>query len=201
MNKGNHRHSPVSGEIIYRFSYHPTPHKRHCNIVNHYLLITWLRQYFNLDQHSISTQNQKGTINKSKQGVWGRFKTIYMCICIRMMLLETQRACDAIITLLWHRNDVTTSFWRHKNVFIASRVPWGWKAMVHSTKYSDILYHQLGLWFVATLRYHQLRTCNFRKRNEQKMEGDEKKRWFVSFIDDADGDFELLIPTWIKLTS
>ena len=33
------------------------------------------------------------------------------------------------------------------------------------------------------------------------MEGDKKKRWFVSFIDDADGDFELLIPTWIKLTS
>ena len=49
LNKGNHRHSPVFGEIIHRFSYHPTLHKRHCNIANQYLLITWLRQYLNLN--------------------------------------------------------------------------------------------------------------------------------------------------------
>ena len=35
-----------------------------------------------------------------------------------------QRTQNAIITLLWRRNDVPTSFWRHNDVIIASCVHW-----------------------------------------------------------------------------
>ena len=35
-----------------------------------------------------------------------------------------QRTQNAIITLLWRRNDVATSFWRHNDVIIASCVRW-----------------------------------------------------------------------------
>ena len=36
----------------------------------------------------------------------------------------TQRTHDAIITSLWRQNDVTRSFWRHKDVIIALGVRW-----------------------------------------------------------------------------
>ena len=36
----------------------------------------------------------------------------------------TQRVHDAIIKSLWHQNDVTTSFWLHNDVIIASRARW-----------------------------------------------------------------------------
>ena len=36
----------------------------------------------------------------------------------------TQRVHDAIIKSLWYQNDVTTSFWLHNDVIIASRARW-----------------------------------------------------------------------------
>ena len=47
----------------------------------------------------------------------------------------SQRACDAIMMLLWRQNDVAASFWRHNNVSIASWVGWSYNNITQQTKY------------------------------------------------------------------